>query len=146
MQGRQTGSVVLEVLIAILIFSIGILGLIGMQTTVIGNVADAKYRADASFFADQIIGMMWASRVSATNASGVVTYSPDPGFACNPCTPMNGNAATKVWVGTSGVSGALPQPNNAVIAVSGNQASVTLSWQPPHAAAPHKYVAVTYIN
>jgi len=44
---QQTGSVVLEALIAILIFSIGILALIGMQATAINSVADAKYRNTA---------------------------------------------------------------------------------------------------
>ncbi len=143
--GKQTGSVVLEALIAILIFSIGILALVGMQAVAVGNVSDAKYRADASFFTDQIIGTMWANRVSIPNASGVIISSPDPTFACNPCGAANGNLATQAWVGVSGVAGGLPNPT-AVIVVSGVQVTVTLTWQPPQAATPHRHTAVAFID
>lgn len=136
----QSGSVLLEALIAILIFSIGILALVGMQATAINNVADAKYRADASFLADQIIGVMWASRV----ASGV-NFVPDATFACNPCTQANGNVATRAWVGANGVTGALPAGTGAV-AINGTQVTVTVTWQPPQATAPHRHSAVSYIN
>ena len=137
---HQSGSVLLEALIAILIFSIGILALVGMQATAINNVADAKYRADASFLADQIIGVMWASRV----ASGV-NFVPDATFACNPCTQANGNAATRAWAGANGVAGALPA-GTGTVAVNGTQVTVTVTWQPPQATVPHRHAAVSYIN
>ncbi len=139
----QSGSVILEALIAILIFSIGVLALVGMQAVSIGNVADSKYRADAGFYANQIIGVMWANRTSAT-VSGVVTYAPDPSFACSPCSASNGNAATRAWAASS-VAAALPN-STAAIAVSGAQVSVTLTWQPPRATTAHRHVAATYIN
>lgn len=141
---KQNGSVILEALIAILIFSIGILALVGMQVTTINTVSDAKYRADASFLTDQIIGVMWASRTSTTNASGVVSFSPDTTFACNPCSAANGNAATQAWA-ASNVAGLLPGATSA-IAVSGAQVTVTLSWQPPQATTAHRHTAVAYIN
>jgi len=144
MRGGQQGSVLLEALLAILIFSIGILALVGMQATTISNVADAKYRADASFLADQIIGVMWASRV-ATTVAGVKTYTPAPAFACAPCTQANGNAATKAWAGSSGIAGALPNGSGSV-AISGSQVTVTLTWQPPQATTAHRHTAVAYIN
>ena len=139
----QTGSVILEAMIAILIFSIGILGLVGMQVTAISNVSDAKYRADASFFADQIIGQMWASRVSVTDASGVTVFTADPSYAWPSSAP---NAVTAAWA--SGVAAYLPQ-GSAVIAIdpaSQQQVTVTLSWQPPKATLAHKHTAVAYIN
>lgn len=136
----QAGSVLLEALIAILIFSLGILALVGMQATAINNVADSKYRADASFLADQIIGVMWASRAAAG-----VNFIPDATFACNPCTQANGNAATRAWVGPNGVTGALPAGTGA-IAINGTQVTVTVTWQPPQATAAHRHSAVAYIN
>jgi type IV pilus assembly protein PilV len=142
---KQAGSVLLEAMISILIFSIGILAMVGMQATAINNVSDAKYRADAGFFADQIIGTMWAARAATVTASGT-SYSPDPSFACANCTATSGgNAATQLWVGTKGVAGALPNPS-ASIAISGQQVTVTLTWQPPQAATAHKHSAVTFIN
>lgn len=142
---RQSGSVILEALIAILIFSIGILAMVGMQATTINNVADAKYRADASFLADQIIGTMWANRLSVTNASGVTTATPDPAFACASCVVGGGNAETQAWAGASGVAGLLPQAG-ATIAVSGAQVTVTLTWQPPRSLTPHRHTTAAFIN
>jgi len=55
----QSGVVLIEALLGILIFSIGILALIGMQATAIRNTADARYRSEASFLATEVIGRMW---------------------------------------------------------------------------------------
>ncbi|MGZ8261976.1 MAG: type IV pilus modification PilV family protein [Methylotenera sp.] len=56
----QQGVVLLESLIAILIFSMGILALVGLQAAMLKNSSDAKYRADAAFIAQQRLGVMWA--------------------------------------------------------------------------------------
>lgn len=56
----QRGVVLLESLIAVLIFSLGVLGIVGLQATMIKSTADAKYRAEASLIAQQRIGQMWA--------------------------------------------------------------------------------------
>lgn len=135
----QRGSVIIEALLAILVFSIGILGLIQMQTVSISHVSDAKYRADASFLANQIIGSMWANR------TGLATY------ACSPCTPANGNTDTQAWIvdvgaaAASGVVPALPNPT-ASISIAGNLATVSLTWRPPQATAAHAYTAVAQID
>jgi type IV pilus assembly protein PilV len=146
----QTGSIILEAMIAILIFSIGILAMVAMQATAVNTVSDSKSRADASFLADQIIGSMWAARAASAVIGGSV-FVPDTTFACNPCSLTNGNAATRAWF-ASAVNIALPQPNSAVIAVNINPATgtnlvtVTLNWQPPQATTPHTFVAVASIN
>ena len=56
----QQGVVLLESLIAILIFSLGVLGIVGLQAAMIKSTSDAKYRADASYIAQQRIGRMWS--------------------------------------------------------------------------------------
>ena len=56
--GSQRGVVLLESLIAILIFSIGILGAVGLQATVIKNTSEAQYRAIASSYVQQRIGVI----------------------------------------------------------------------------------------
>src|SRR3990172_9609444 len=61
---RQRGATLLEALIGILIFSVGILALVGMQALAIKHMSDAKYRSDAAFFANEIIGQMWVNRGS----------------------------------------------------------------------------------
>lgn len=149
-KGKQSGSAILEALIAILIFSVGILALVGMQAAAIGNVSDAKYRADASFFADQIIGQMWAGRAASATAGGGSVWGPDTSYACSPCVvngaAVGGNPQTQTWVGASGVSGALPQATATIVINAASQAvTVTLGWTPPKGTS-HKHVAVAFIN
>jgi len=55
----QEGATLIEALVAILIFSIGILAVVGMQAFSVSAVTDAKYRADASFLANQALGRLW---------------------------------------------------------------------------------------
>lgn len=86
----QQGVVLLEALIAILIFSMGVLALVGLQAAMIKNTSEAKYRADANYIAQQRIGMMWtdpdnvAAYIGTDNISdllpnGVRTVTqPDP--------------------------------------------------------------------
>ena len=57
----QAGVMLLEALIGILIFSIGILALLGMQGSAMKNTADARYRSEAAYFASRIIGLMWVN-------------------------------------------------------------------------------------
>lgn len=64
---RQTGSMMLESLIAILIFSMGIIAIVGMQASAVKASSDAKYRSDAGMLANQLVGQMWVSdRTPAT--------------------------------------------------------------------------------
>lgn len=63
----QQGMMLLEALIAIVIFSMGILALVGLQASMLNNTSNAKYRADASYLAQQRIGQMWADSDNAIN-------------------------------------------------------------------------------
>lgn len=63
---RQKGILLVEALIAVVIFSIGILGLIGLQTASVKQSTDAKYRSDASLLADKLVGKMWIGDRTAT--------------------------------------------------------------------------------
>jgi len=60
LESAQQGSVLLEAMIAILIFSMGVLAIVGLQAAMIKNTADSKFRADAGFIAQQRIGLMWS--------------------------------------------------------------------------------------
>src|SRR4030065_2469564 len=67
-KSAQQGVVLVEAMIAILIFSMGVLAVVGLQAAMIKNTADSKYRADASYIAQQKIGQMWA------NPDNLATY------------------------------------------------------------------------
>jgi type IV pilus assembly protein PilV len=57
---RASGFMLLEVLVAILIFSIGVLSLIGLQARMTHAQTAAKIRADAAYLASELIGVMWS--------------------------------------------------------------------------------------
>ena len=66
-RGGQRGSVLLEALVAILIFSVGILAVVGMQATAVKAASDARHRSEASLLANELLGQMWVSnRTTAT--------------------------------------------------------------------------------
>ncbi len=69
----QQGVILLEGLIAVLIFSIGILGVVGLQASMIKATADARYRAEAGFIAQQRLGLLW---VNQSNLAGFVEDVP----------------------------------------------------------------------
>ncbi len=71
LKSKQQGVVLLEALIAVLIFSMGILALVGLQATMLKSTTGSKFRSDASYIAQQRIGRIWADPVNA--ASYVVT-------------------------------------------------------------------------
>lgn len=76
----QRGSMLLEALISILIFSIGILAIVGLQAGSVKLSTDAQYRTEASLLASQQINAMWANVAAATtlvNAAGTpVAFDP----------------------------------------------------------------------
>ena len=160
----QQGSVLLEALIAFLIFAMGILGVIGLQATSISNTMEARYRTDAAFLANQIIAQMWVDPWVGINASGNQVKALDPGYNCNPCTTGNGNANTKAWVTQiqsgflpGGTSGTANQPSISITDSNGasctttqyncTQVTVTINWASPKTGAvTHNYVTQTQVQ
>ena len=59
---QQEGVMLLEALIAIVIFHSASLGVVGMQASAVSTVQDAKYRTDAGLLANELLGMMWAQQ------------------------------------------------------------------------------------
>ena len=51
LKSAQQGAVLIEAMVAILIFSLGVLAIVGLQANMIKNVADSKYRSEASYIA-----------------------------------------------------------------------------------------------
>ncbi|MES1981473.1 MAG: pilus assembly protein PilV [Pseudomonadota bacterium] len=144
---RQAGSMLLEALIAILVFSLGILSIIGMQATSIKLSGDAKYRADASLLANQLISQMWvddrtniATLQSKYNSPNGTAYTAWLGNTTNDGTVLKllpGATATVTVVPVSGVT-----TNSSLV-------TVTLSWtaqnQPGAASSVHTYKTIAQI-
>lgn len=135
---KQQGMILLEGIFAILIFSIGILGLMGLQAASIKNVGDAKYRADASFLTDQIIGRMWADRAN------LPCYAHQPAGACS--SPAS-KANLQNWL--DNVGSLLPGATASLQQISvdaDNQVTVRVKWRAAQDAQTHTFVAVAHIN
>lgn len=57
--GSQRGSVLIEAMVAVLIFSMGVLSLVGLQGAMIKHSSDSRYRAEALLIAQtQLANMM----------------------------------------------------------------------------------------
>ena len=63
-RGGQQGVVLLEALAAVLVFSVGILALIGIQALSVTSMSDARDRLEAVAVANREIGNLWADRKS----------------------------------------------------------------------------------
>lgn len=101
----QRGIALLESLIALLIFSMGILAIVGLQGFMIKGTAESKARSDASFLAQNRIAMMWADAANLAGYAEVGTPMPEL---------PNGSRDTVVNV----------VPNGANV-------TVTITWQQP---------------
>ncbi len=74
---NMRGVVMIEALIAILIFSMGILAIVGLQAAMVKNTSDARYRAEATFIAQQKLGEMWTNIANHDALSGYVIANED---------------------------------------------------------------------
>lgn len=73
----QQGAVLLEALISVLILSLGILALVGLQARMIQTTTNTKMRADAAYFAQQETGRLWADPANAGTRVAANTVIPD---------------------------------------------------------------------
>jgi type IV pilus assembly protein PilV len=147
----QSGIALIEAMVAVFIFSIGILAVIGLQATSMRTSSDAKYRADAAFLADQIIGQMWADQGASgqANLSTYVTGSAN----CALATPATTNTNLTNWLNTVNATlpGAAPGRQRIQFNTTGtppvNQVTVTICWETaPGATTFHNHVITARIN
>jgi type IV pilus assembly protein PilV len=143
----QAGVALLEALIAILIFSLGILTVIGIQATSIKMTADAQLRTRAALLADRLVGQMW---VSGENIADLKTKFQTGGTAYNAW-------LADVSVGLPGVAGAdgddglstLPTVSvDDSAGTTSGQVIVTLYWRTPSMSADqrHRHIVTSQIS
>jgi type IV pilus assembly protein PilV len=115
----QRGVALIEALMSILIFSIGVLGLMGLEARAINFSVDAEDRNRAALFASEVASTFWLS--GAGNIGNVITAN---------LTAWNTSVADPTKTG-------LPNGTITVAAVAGttNAADITITWKPPARAA-----------
>ncbi len=131
MRSFERGVSLIEVLVAMTIFSFGILGMLGMHARALTTFSDVKYRTNAALLTDSLINDIWVNRANIANyayaGSGTV-------------------AQIQPWL--SQVQATLPN-GAATVAVSGTNVVVTVTWQPPNEVAAnqtHRHVEIATIQ
>ena len=136
MTGRRCawprGIVLLEALIAVLILSLAMLGVLGLATRALHDAANAHWRSEAASLAESTIARMWVENPS-TLADRYGSAAGGPGLR-------------DIVAAASRLPGVTSTTNLPIVEVA-NEASgasprvtLTLFWQSPADAVPHRYV------
>jgi type IV pilus assembly protein PilV len=166
LSASQGGFMIIEALIAILIFSLGILGMIAMGGVAIGAQSDARYRTDASRLTENLASQISIGVARKDDpkelADSLLEYAHQPsGTACG---AFSGSASEKdlvtKWVaevktvgpGLPGLPGVTDESMQVKIdnSVAGfNKVEITVCWRDPTTAATtpmRRHTLVTYVN
>ena len=122
-RARERGVSMLEVLIAVVLISIGMLGIAAMQVTGLKNNANANLRAHASLLAYEMLDRMRANVAEAT--AGDYDLAFDEAVPAEPDPAIRHEVDLAAW--RDALADALPGGNGA-IAVVGGVATVTVRW------------------
>jgi len=173
-QRSQRGVFLLEVLIAIVIFAIGILAMISMQAVSIAAQNDSQFRVEAEHLIDQLTSQVRIAVVhdvvtGNVDATSFATFAHNAtGAACafdatpSTNTVVVGSTTELGWIrtvrglnladspvpgkGLPGVTDARIQilANNATAGI--NQLRVTICWQAANDRTAHSHSVVAYID
>lgn len=70
----QRGFTLIEVLVALLIFSFGVLGMVGMQARAVQYSIQTGDRARAALLASEIVSQMWANQSTTVSSSDLAAW------------------------------------------------------------------------
>jgi type IV pilus assembly protein PilV len=127
---ESKGIALIEALVAILILSIGILGLVGLQVSMTRAQSSAKYRGDAAYLASELIGALWVDKPNLAN------YATTPSSACTYQRCLD-------WVNK--VSSGLPNGAGQLSVSPSGAVGLTVTWSVANEGT-RTYVLATSIN
>lgn len=135
----QRGGFLLEALVGILIFTLGVLGLMALQARAIAYTGDAQYRGEAAYLANSYVSKMWAdSRANLPlryassgqpefDALEQAVFARLPGAA-----GISGNPFVRiVQPGPGGTLDALADTSGITLTGSGTVVQIVIRWAPP---------------
>jgi type IV pilus assembly protein PilV len=125
------GIALIEALVGILIFTTGILGVVGLQAAMTREQGSAKSRADAAVLASELIGFMWIDSSNALSAN-LANYA--TGCTTGTC---------KQWLAK--VEKELPSGTAVIVTDAAGTATITITWVSP-TDGQHQYVTSTSIR
>jgi type IV pilus assembly protein PilV len=71
---RQSGMALLEALISILVFSLGVLGIVALQAKASQFSVDAEDRTRAALLASELVSQMWAQSSTTLSSSTLTAW------------------------------------------------------------------------
>ena len=116
----QRGIALIESLIALLIFSMGILAIVGLQGYMVKATTEGRSRAEATFLAQNRIAMVWA------DPSNVAAYTE----------ARTAIAGRPGWDRATTINGPVNRSS---------EVTVTIFWQPPGELNEHQYTAIATV-
>lgn len=145
---HQSGFGLLEQLVTLLVFSVGVVGAIKLQATAINQASDAQYRSETSLLANQIIEIM------RTDSAALRTYQHNPGggLTCVPTVTASSNANVVAWLNSFTTTNSptyLPSATSTSQQISvdfTNIVQVTVCWKPPHDDGCHNLTLSSQIQ
>ncbi len=161
---KQSGVMLIEALIGILIFAIGVLAVVGMQSQALRGAQDARFRTDGGQFATDllnriVVGVDRSSDTALVTSLAAFQHQP-AGSNCAFSGTASASTTVTGWVAnvtgsTVGARKPLPGSTTAMQQVivssdpsSGNynRVTITVCWKGPEDAVPRKYILNSYIN
>jgi type IV pilus assembly protein PilV len=141
MKRYQDGGGLVEGLMSLVVLSVGILGLIGMQATLIQENGESRVRMQAGFFATSVLGMAAASPENV----GCFIVNSTQSVAC---ASVDAQAQATGWLDQ--VMNALPSAAAVPPEVAYDNATgllvVTLRWRMRGDSMVHNYVSATHVS
>ncbi|MGH8168689.1 MAG: type IV pilus modification protein PilV [Woeseiaceae bacterium] len=124
------GLTLVEILIALLILSIGLLGLAGLQTMSLRFNTSAYYRTQATALAYDFADRMRANRQAAlTGAYDVALQDPPP--ACGPVVVAGTLEQQEIAAWRNALACRIPLSTGEVVR-NGNEVTLTVQWDDSH--------------
>lgn len=119
------GFTLIEVLVSVVVFSLGVLGLVRLQATAVKMSTDARQRAEATFLADQLLARML---ISDPATASTFAHHPDGG-SCAPTGAASTNAMVSDWLAQVSATFPAAGADAQQVIVNGNDVTVRLCWQ-----------------
>lgn len=133
----SAGFVMIEVLVAVLLFAIGILGLVGLQASMTHAQTESKVRADAANLVDELATLMWSDvGTSVANLSAYKSAGCGGNLHCNAWLTKLGQVLPSGTLDSLDFKDGIVDPTDP----DHGMVTVTLKWSLPN-GSPHQYVA-----
>jgi type IV pilus assembly protein PilV len=135
---KQSGFTLLEVLVAMLVLSIGLLGLAGLMAASMRNNESAYHSTQATWFAYDILDRMRANRTGAQTGAynGAVLGAP---ATCSTAAPTGSIAAQDIVSWKNMIACALPEGDGSIaVTTSGanrGQVRIIVQWNDSRATS-----------